>query len=132
MMHQVVYVSEAAPGLGSQDVFRIIEQSARNNPSADITGFLIFRGGRFLQLVEGPLMSLETLLQVLERDPRHHSLRVLSRTPVAARSFGRWRMRRLGGDGEAAAELEASLLAESGAHELPAPVREFLRVTIAA
>ena len=131
-MHQVVYVSDAAPGLASQDVFRIIEQSARNNPSADITGFLIYRGGRFLQLIEGPLMSLETLLQTLARDPRHHSLRVLSRAAIAERSFGRWRMRRLGGDGEAAAELEAHLRAESGGRDLPQEVRDFLRVSIAA
>lgn len=131
-MHQLVYVSCAAPKLSSEDVFRIIEQSARNNPSADITGFLIYRGGRFLQLVEGPLMSLETLLQVLGRDPRHHSIEVLSRAPIVARAFPRWRMRRVGTDADVAFELEAALIAESGAHKLPQAVSDFLRVDVAA
>lgn len=131
-MHQLVYVSDAAPGLASQDVFRIIEQSARNNPSADITGFLIYRGGRFLQLIEGPLMSLESLLQVLARDPRHQSIRVLSRVPIVARAFPRWRMRRVGTDDDVAADLEASLIAESGANALPDAVRDFLRVPATA
>lgn len=125
-MHQLVYVSKAAPHIASEDVFRIIEQSARNNPSADITGFLIFRDGHFLQMVEGPLMSLDGLLRVLAHDPRHHSIRVLSREPIEERAFPKWRMRRVGSSGEAAAQLEESLLSESSAARLPEPVREFL------
>lgn len=131
-MHQLVYVSKAASHIASADVFRIIEQSARNNPSADITGFLIFRDGQFLQMIEGPLMSLDALLRVLAHDPRHHSIRVLSREPIAARSYPRWRMRRIGTGAEAVAQLEKDLLAESGAGQLPAPVLEFLHSGVAA
>lgn len=131
-MHQIIYVSEAAENLSSGDLFTIIEQSSRNNPSADITGFLIYRAGHFLQLVEGPLISLEELLVKLQRDPRHRRLRVLSRTAIAERSFPRWRMKRIGESGDGAAELEDALLAEGRGHSLPDPVGAFLRMPLAA
>jgi hypothetical protein len=76
-MHQIIYTSTARAGLSQEDVFRIVEQSARNNPSHDITGFLLFRKGKFLQLVEGPLMALETLLAQLGNDDRHSDLTVV-------------------------------------------------------
>lgn len=131
-MHQLIYSSEARPGLSQDDIFRIVEQSARNNPSADITGFLLYRGGRFLQLVEGPLMALEILLAQLAQDDRHHELQVLSRLPVAQRSFPRWRMRRIGVDIDALDELEEALRSEGEGRPLPAAVRDFLRQTVDA
>ncbi len=131
-MHQIIYTSRARPGLSQEDVFRIVEQSARNNPSADITGFLLFRGGKFLQLVEGPLMALEMLLAQLAQDDRHHDLKVVSRLPIAQRSFPRWRMRRVGGDRDAIMELEQALRGEGGGLPLPQTIHEFLRETIDA
>lgn len=131
-MHQLIYSSEARPGLAQDDVFRIIEQSARNNPSSDITGFLLYRGGRFLQLVEGPLMALEMLLARLAQDDRHQGLQVLSRLPVAQRSFPRWRMRRVGVGIDAVEELEEALRSEGDGRVLPEAVHEFMRETIDA
>lgn len=131
-MHQLIYTSEAKCELSHEDVFRIVEQSARNNPGLDITGFLLFRGGRFLQLIEGPLVALETLLQRLARDDRHHSLHVLSRVPITRRSFPRWRMRRVGVAVEAQDELEEVLRTESSGCPLPEAVRTFLRETVDA
>lgn len=131
-MHQLIYVSEASPELSSGELFRIVEQSARNNPSADITGFLILREGRFLQLVEGPLLALDTLVDTLRRDPRHYSLVILSRVPIAERAFPRWRMKRVGESGDALAELELALAGEGGGRSLPREVRDFLETKKAA
>jgi hypothetical protein len=131
-MHQIIYTSIARPGLLQEDVFQIVEQSARNNPSADITGFLLFRKGKFLQLVEGPLMALETLLARLAEDDRHRDLEVVSRLPIAQRSFPRWRMRRVGGDRDALDELEQALTGEGGGLPIPQAVRDFVRETIDA
>ena len=131
-MHQLIYVSEARPGLGAEDLFRIIEQSARNNPSADITGFLIMRGGGFLQLVEGPLMALEGLLERLGKDDRHHSIQVVQRLAIAERSFPRWRMKRLSDGPEAIQELELAVGAEGADTPIPDAVRSFIAERLAA
>lgn len=131
-MHQLIYTSEARPGLSQEDVFRIVEQSARNNPSGDITGFLLFQRGRFLQLIEGPLMALEMLLAQLAQDDRHTNLEVLSRLPIAERSFPRWRMRRVGVENDAIEELERALRSDGVGRSLPVVVQEFLRQSVDA
>lgn len=129
-MHQLIYTSQARADLSHQDVFRIVEQSARNNPSRDVTGFLLFQGGRFLQMVEGPRMALDMLLTQLARDDRHGDLEVLSQLPVPQRSFPRWRMRRIGLKSDALYELEEALRNEGDGRPLPEHVRAFLRQTV--
>lgn len=126
-MHQLIYVSEAPGNLTPDEIFRIVEQSARNNPSVGITGFLIYRGGRFLQLIEGLLEALEALVTKLRADPRHHSLRVLATHPIAERSFPRWRMKRVGENQDAIAELTRALALEGRSPCLPPEVGAFLR-----
>lgn len=94
-MIQITYVSTAALSLDAEELFRIIEVSSRNNLRDDLTGFLVFSGGRFFQLLEGPEAAVENLLGRLAGDRRHTALTVLSREPVLARSFPRWHMKRL-------------------------------------
>ena len=77
-------------------------------------------------------MALEMLLARLSQDERHHEIQVLSRRPIAQRSFPRWRMRRVGVEIEALIELEEALRGEGAGRPLPEPVREFLRQTIDA
>lgn len=125
-MHQLIYVSEANRDLRSDEVFRIIEQSSRNNPCADITGFLIFADGHFLQLIEGPLQALETLVETLRKDPRHHSIQVLARRPIHERSFPRWRMKRVGDGRDALGELRAVLADEKRGATIPSEVVAFV------
>ena len=104
-MERIVYTSRARTDLASDEVFRIIETSARNNPSRDVTGFLIFHRDRFLQLVEGEGEALDELLGVLKRDPRHSELIVHYREPASKRCFPNWRMRRLGSTAEGGEEV---------------------------
>jgi hypothetical protein len=126
-MHELIYVSEAQGNLAPDEIFQIIEQSARNNPSAGITGFLIYRGGRFLQLVEGELNALDALLAKLRLDPRHHSLQVLATRPIAERSFPRWWMKRVGESEDALSELRRALAMEGRSEYLAPQVGAFLQ-----
>ena len=57
-MIEVAYISEASSTLAPDEVFKIIETSARNNLRDDLTGFLIFADNRFFQVVEGPAVSM--------------------------------------------------------------------------
>ena len=131
-MHQLIYTSEARPGLSEDDVSRIVQQACRNNPSGDITGFLVFQQGRFLQLIEGPLMALEMLMAQLAQDDRHSQLRILSRLAIAERSFPAWRMRRVGVESDARDELERSLRSGGRRQGLPRVVGDFLRAAVDA
>lgn len=94
-MIRITYVSTPTPSVGAEELFQIIEVSSRNNMRDGLTGFLVFARDRFFQLVEGPEAAIDDLLARLARDRRHDALKVLSREPIAARSFPRWQMKRL-------------------------------------
>lgn len=110
-MERIVYTSRASTDLASDEIFRIITTSARNNPSRAVTGFLIYHQRRFLQLVEGERAALDGLLEVLRRDPRHHDLTVHYREPALERCFPNWRMRRLDSSTEAMEDVLRTLSA---------------------
>lgn len=90
---QLVYISRAnAPIESPMDVADILEVSSRNNPTLQVTGVLAYCDDRFIQLLEGPSTSLDTLLERLAADDRHSDLEVLDRTPVTERAFADWAM----------------------------------------
>ncbi len=127
-MERLVYRSTAADGVGTAEVFSIIETSARRNPAREITGFLIYDRDRFLQLVEGPTLSLEALMADLRDDPRHHSIDTLHRAPAAERWFPDWKMKRLisFSSEPAVEELRSMLLKKEGGNPVRTVVNEFL------
>ena len=81
-MQRLIYTSVASENLGQEGLFEIIETSARNNPSRELTGFLIFNNQKFFQMVEGPARQIADLLAVLHDDRRHHSIEILYRSDV--------------------------------------------------
>ncbi len=112
-MQHILYTSRATPDFDSGEVFRIIETSARNNPTRGVTGFLAFAHDSFVQLVEGPAGALDDLLEELHGDPRHQGLVILERNTIVGRSFPNWRMERLAVRGEDCSAL-MSYLAKAG------------------
>ena len=91
---QLVYVSMAndvdRPGLD-----RILDQSHCNNEHRGITGFLLFNGRNFLQLIEGEAESLNALMRRLAVDPRHSGIAKLTDKDVPGRCCAEWLMREL-------------------------------------
>ncbi len=94
-MIQMTYTSQAAQALASDDIFKIIQTSSHNNLRNNLTGFLIFSGQQFFQLIEGPEASVDDLFERLYSDPRHEKVEVLTRKNIEERSFPKWRMQRL-------------------------------------
>lgn len=94
-MLQIAYTSVATQSLGSGDVFKIVDKSAKNNASAELTGFLIYSDGHFFQVIEGPIVSVDKLVSTLKTDPRHHSIKIACHSRIIERSFPSWRMRRI-------------------------------------
>lgn len=91
-LHQVVYVSAATRPIGEQELAGILKVARDNNVSRDITGMLLYRGGNFLQVLEGPASGVLELCEKLCRDPRHENVRVLLQGPLMSRAFGSWSM----------------------------------------
>ncbi|MCP5395696.1 MAG: BLUF domain-containing protein [Sphingomonadaceae bacterium] len=93
-VRQLVYISTAS-NLDAAEVERILEISRKNNAEAGISGFLLYNGRNFLQLVEGEEQALTALYDRLGSDPRHDGMVRLADEPIAERSCPDWQMHQL-------------------------------------
>ena len=88
----LVYVSIANEQLSEQLLLELLEVSRRNNARRNVTGMLLYKDQRFLQVLEG---SQPTVLEIYSRilhDPRHRDAVVLIQGEEQEREFGDWSM----------------------------------------
>lgn len=91
-MLQIIYVSTANAALGPVDPLPILEVSRELNLRDGITGLLYSDGGRFLQVLEGPVAETEAAMARIRSDRRHRAIVILARRAIEAREFGDWSM----------------------------------------
>ena len=88
----VVYVSSAHTELTSAELTELLTDIRERNRRRNITGLLLYRGGNFLQVVEGPEREIDALLKALRKDRRHDGLIVIKRSRIHERQFSEWQM----------------------------------------
>lgn len=87
MLQRILYVSQAAPGIGLEQVYDIIRAAHALNGAQGVSGALIFLDGWFTQILEGPEAPLAACLARIARDPRHTGLDLRLRIPALGRLF---------------------------------------------
>ena len=93
--HRLVYASAFSLGrIDSAPVALrdILSVSRRNNARDGITGYLIFDGETFLQILEGLKATVEATAARIEADKRHREMSVLAFKASANRLFPDWSM----------------------------------------
>jgi hypothetical protein len=88
----IVYSSTATRPLSDVDFSALLTTSRRNNARVDVTGLLLYRKGRFLQVLEGPEAGVRDRLRLIESDARHTDVRVLVEERSKQRQFPDWTM----------------------------------------
>ena len=91
-LNQLIYISQATRKMSSEDLLGIQKIAKTNNETIDVTGSLFYNGGWFLQVLEGPVATLKTLYNKIEKDPRHKNSRIIHDEPAKFRTFTRWSM----------------------------------------
>ena len=91
-MFYLIYVSHAADGLKSSDLHDILKKAHEVNANLDITGLLLYKNKRFMQLIEGQEDAVRGLYQKILQDPRHRDLIVLQEDTEPERQFPGWSM----------------------------------------
>lgn len=72
---QIAYVSEASEDFLTPMIDDILVTSRANNLAKGITGLLIYRGGTFVQYLEGDRARVEQLFERIKKDKRHKNVR---------------------------------------------------------
>jgi hypothetical protein len=92
MLIRLLYVSTAHKNVGLDEFRAILAQAQTNNEARDLTGVLAFNSKMFLQALEGARDQVNTLYGKLLRDPRHHSVTLLSLQDIERRQWADWSM----------------------------------------
>jgi hypothetical protein len=91
-LFSAVYASVATREFSRDQLDDLLRQSRRNNDASDVTGMLLYREGRFIQVLEGPEKTVRNLLAVIKADTRHEKVRVLLEEHLTERTFADWTM----------------------------------------
>ena len=93
-MRRIVYISTAG-GLSDAQVDAIVSGAARNNLTTQVSGFLLYNGRNFLQMIEGENAEICDLIGVIEADDRHNGVVRLIDDSIETRSCADWAMRQI-------------------------------------
>ena len=88
----LVYTSTASQPLRETALEHLLGQCRTFNAEHGITGMLLHRDGRFIQVLEGAREAVEELAERIRRDRRHHDMTVLLEEPIDQRRFADWSM----------------------------------------
>ena len=88
----IVYASTASEPFDDAQLADLLAQSRASNTRRGLTGMLLYRNGRFVQVLEGPEDAVRDIVAVIGQDPRHTGMRVLVEEPLQKRAFADWTM----------------------------------------
>ena len=91
-MISLVYISSAIVPFTDRQLAELLAQSRENNTRAGITGMLVYKGGNFMQLIEGEDDAIDSLQAKIRQDSRHCGMISLLREPISERLFQGWSM----------------------------------------
>jgi hypothetical protein len=133
---QLLYTSTARPGLAKAELEAILEAAQRNNAKRSLTGFLIFDGHHFIQLLEGTEHDVQNTYKKIAGDGRHTSVEPLLQDMKPTRSLSNWAMaytqidgdgtRLSGGSMDTSSALELASMLKQNATPMRLIISEFL------
>lgn len=88
----LIYVSSGTGSLTKIEIEEILTKARNKNASKAISGMLLYKGGNFLQVLEGPEKAVTELLETIRRDVRHDGIIVLHKERIQQRRFQEWAM----------------------------------------
>lgn len=130
----LVYASIANEDFSPEQLLELLAVSRRHNAISGITGMLLYKDRRFLQVLEGDEAAVRATYARIERDPRHRDLVLLITDEQQQREFAEWSMAFHDLDDETALQtpgFSPFLGAELSAQEFkddPSRARQLLRV----
>lgn len=89
---QLIYTSEANGDLTESAVLDILRKAQVRNQSLKISGLLLFKDNRFIQLLEGDASRVEALFAMIATDRRHRNVIVREKLTVDQVSMPTWAM----------------------------------------
>lgn len=91
-LFQLMYESTAVQPMSAEDLNALLEQARARNSRWGVTGLLLYKHGRFLQVLEGLEQPVRDLFASIARDARHTDIQIVFTSPIERRTFPDWQM----------------------------------------
>jgi len=91
-LYQLIYISQARRPMAHDELMVIQGEAIARNSEVGVTGVLLYGGGKFMQLLEGPREVLAELFGRIALDMRHERTRLLHHGPTQTRLAPSWSM----------------------------------------
>ena len=91
-MLSIACVSAATGPVSDAEIGEILVTARSNNQRDGLTGALLYHGGRFIQIIEGPDELLLARYARIDADPRHRVTQVVRQQAIGERQFPAWTM----------------------------------------
>jgi hypothetical protein len=88
----IVYMSRAVAPFDDAALAELLREARLRNEALGVSGILLAKDGRFMQLLEGPAFSVDDRFGVIAKDPRHGEVKSLIREDIERRRFDGWSM----------------------------------------
>ena len=88
----LIYVSLATKPFNETGLVELLATSRRNNAAAGVTGMLLYKDGKFMQLLEGEEAHVTRIFEKISKDPRHRNVITLLKGREETRLFSEWFM----------------------------------------
>ncbi|MBK5214414.1 MAG: BLUF domain-containing protein [Flavobacteriaceae bacterium] len=87
MLHTLCYISNSVDLWQSPKLEEFFSYVKTKNIFRNITGLLLYNEGTFLQVLEGEIDDINTLLSKIEKDERHNQITVIMHREINHRFF---------------------------------------------
>lgn len=91
-MFWLAYLSSATRPFSQAELIELLTRSREKNSRLGITGLLLYRGGNFMQVLEGEERAVLELYDTIRRDSRHYGQFILDQGHCDERQFSDWSM----------------------------------------
>jgi len=92
MLQSLVYMSSSTEPFDDDALEDVLVHARARNTADGLTGLLVHRDGRFMQLLEGPYDAVLSTYQRILADDRHDDVRLLAEESIHTRRFPEWSM----------------------------------------
>jgi hypothetical protein len=91
-LFRLAYISAASKPFSKAELRSLLKQASERNAEAGVTGMLLNKEGRFMQILEGSKAAVKTTFGRISKDPRHHGIIVILKESANERDFPGWPM----------------------------------------
>lgn len=94
-LYALVYLSKAVVDFDHTALQDLAHRAALKNEKLQISGYLCYKEGFFVQYLEGKKVHVVALYDEIEKDARHIILNMVETRDISSRKFMGWHMRYL-------------------------------------